>query len=176
MRRILVIGNGGSGKSTLADRLAERLSLPVVHLDHLLWKPGWVQAPRADFERCLRAELEKQRWVMDGNYLRTLPERVRHADTVVFLDTPWAVCIFRILKRWLLRQGEQAPGCPQKVDWEFFKYVAWDFPMWTRTRIFECAKGERGRVNWVTLSGRTEIENFVAGAEEDDGTVTIPPS
>jgi len=40
MDRIMIIGCGGAGKSTLARKLGEKLSIPVVHLDKLWWKPG----------------------------------------------------------------------------------------------------------------------------------------
>ena len=43
MRRILIVGNSGGGKSTLAQKLGEKLTLPIVHLDVLFWKPGWVE-------------------------------------------------------------------------------------------------------------------------------------
>lgn len=40
MERILVIGSPGTGKSTLSVALSRKLSLPLVHLDQLFWRPG----------------------------------------------------------------------------------------------------------------------------------------
>ena len=40
--RIHVIGNSASGKSTLAARLASALDAPLVELDAINWRPGWV--------------------------------------------------------------------------------------------------------------------------------------
>ncbi len=45
MRRVLIIGSGGAGKSRLSVRLGEALGIPVLHLDALFWKPGWVMTP-----------------------------------------------------------------------------------------------------------------------------------
>ena len=42
MQRIVIVGSGGSGKSTLAKQMGLVLGLNVVHLDRLLWKPGYV--------------------------------------------------------------------------------------------------------------------------------------
>jgi adenylate kinase family enzyme len=51
MKRVVIIGPPGSGKSTLAPILGEVTGLPVVHLDNLFWKPGWVQTPRDEWSR-----------------------------------------------------------------------------------------------------------------------------
>src|SRR4051812_22129729 len=72
MRRVLVIGSGGAGKSTFARSLAERLGLPLIHLDALYWRPGWVETPKEEWAREVRRLLSADRWVMDGNYGGTL--------------------------------------------------------------------------------------------------------
>ena len=75
-QRILIIGCPGSGKSTLARRLSAQTGLPIVHLDALYWLPGWVERSREDFDALLQDKLEKPRWIIDGNYTRTLAMRL----------------------------------------------------------------------------------------------------
>jgi len=50
VQRILVIGCGGAGKSTLAREIASRTGLPLIHLDELHWKPGWVGTPKDEWD------------------------------------------------------------------------------------------------------------------------------
>src|SRR5215208_1590330 len=99
-RRVLVIGSGGAGKSTLAARIAERSGLPLVHLDALYWRAGWVEAPKDEWARIVERLIAEPAWVMDGNYSGTLERRVAVADLVVFLDLPRLVCLTRIVRRW----------------------------------------------------------------------------
>ncbi len=49
MERVVVIGNSGGGKSMLARHLANRLDLPYVEIDALLWRPGWQLAPPEEY-------------------------------------------------------------------------------------------------------------------------------
>jgi len=49
LERVLVVGCAGAGKSTFARRLAARTRLPLIHLDQLYWKPGWVEAGEAEW-------------------------------------------------------------------------------------------------------------------------------
>src|SRR5918992_2213979 len=99
MKRILVIGSGGAGKSTVARRLGQLLDLEVNHLDKFYWKPGWVESPRDEWLETVIELINRDSWIIDGNYSGTLELRLQKADTVVFLDMPRRLCLWRIVKR-----------------------------------------------------------------------------
>lgn len=130
MERILIIGNCGSGKSTFAKALAEKTGLPLVHLDQLYWYGSWQQRPREEFDALLQTELEKPKWIIDGNFHRTFLHRLRYCDTVFFLDMPTAVCLWGVTKRVLTNYGktreDMGGDCPEHFDrhkWELFRGV-----------------------------------------------------
>ncbi|MFT3787670.1 MAG: AAA family ATPase [Tepidisphaeraceae bacterium] len=127
MKRIVIIGCCGAGKSTLASRLGERLGLPVVHLDRLFWKPGWVEASREEFDAKLATELEQDAWIIDGNYGRTIARRLAAADTAILLRFPTITCLRGIISRRLKHgrtvRADMADGCPERFNWEFFRFV-----------------------------------------------------
>ena len=127
MERILIIGCCGAGKSTLAKKLAERLDLPVVHLVAPKERDGWKSVPTEEFDALLAKELEKPRWIIDGNYNRTLLTRLRRADTVIFLDYPRIVSLAGVVKRYLKNRGKTRSDvggdCPEKLDFPFLKFV-----------------------------------------------------
>lgn len=130
MRRILIIGNPGSGKSTLAGKLGERLGLKVIHLDRHFWTPGWVHVPLRQWVDMVGELVQGDSWIVDGNYARTLDIRLERADSVIWLDFPRIICLYRCLLRVLKSFGrvrpDMAEGCREKFDWEFIKYI-WTF-------------------------------------------------
>ena len=134
-RRILIAGCGGSGKSTLAIRLGERTGLPVVHLDRLWWLPGWVERSREGFDALLERELAKPAWIIEGNYARTFPRRLRYADFCVFLDLDAETCLESAKRRVTQYAGRTRPdmteGCPERMDGEFKLWIR-DFAQNTR--------------------------------------------
>ena len=138
MERLLVLGCPGAGKSTLSRALGEALDLPVIHLDRLWWRSGWRNPTPEEFDALLDQALAGERWVMDGNYLRTLPARLARADAVVLLDYPRRLCLFRVLRRTLRWLGRTRPdmgeGCPERLEPGFVRWI-WDFPRTQRPQV-----------------------------------------
>lgn len=131
MKRVMIFGFSGAGKSTLARRIAEKIGTEPTHLDALHWLPGWVESSREYKRNALRPVLEREKWVIDGNYMKVLfDERLDMADTVIFLDFNRFICLFRVIKRYLNYRGKSRPdmgeGCPEKIDAEFLRWVLLD--------------------------------------------------
>lgn len=127
MKRILIIGGNGSGKTTFAKRLAAKLSIPLIHLDKLNWCGNWQVLPRDVFERLLQIELEKERWIIDGNYNRTIPHRIQYCDTVFYFDFSTVKCLYGVTERVLKNFGktrlDMGGSCPEKFDMTFYKNI-----------------------------------------------------
>lgn len=98
-KRIMIIGCSGSGKSTLARELTEKTNIPVVHLDNLYWNSEWKPVSNETFDERLSNELEKDSWIIEGNYNRTIPKRLEYCDTVIYLDFSRLTCLLGVLKR-----------------------------------------------------------------------------
>jgi adenylate kinase family enzyme len=164
MRRILVIGSGGSGKSTVAKEIASRLRLPLIHLDALYWQPGWRATEESEWDRVVRELIAAPRWVMDGNYGRTLDVRLGRCDTVVFLDLPRLVCLWRVLKRRLefrrTSRPDVAPGCPERLTWEFAKWI-WTYPRRRRAGILQRLADLRSDQRAIVLSSSRAVRRFL---------------
>jgi adenylate kinase family enzyme len=128
MKKIMVIGiSAGVGKSTFARKLGESLNLPVVHLDSLFWKPNWVEASLEEFSKAQQEIVTQDHWILEGNYSNTFDLRAAHADTMIYLELPLHVCLYRVVKRWLMNLGKTRPdmtaGCEEKLDWAFIKFI-----------------------------------------------------
>jgi adenylate kinase family enzyme len=127
MERVMVIGPCGAGKSTLAFALADRTGLPLFHMDKLAWKPGWVDRGNDELREILRSIVIRERWLIEGSYGSTLPDRLPYADSVVYLDFPIWLCLARILRRIWHYRGRTRPdmteGCPERLDIGFLWYV-----------------------------------------------------
>ncbi|MBT2640613.1 DNA topology modulation protein [Bacillus sp. ISL-41] len=128
MEKIIIIGCGGAGKSTLARKLGKILNIKVYHLDALYWKPGWEMTAKDEWETLIKEVIEKDSWIMDGNYGSTMDLRALAADTIIFLDYSSARCLYGVFKRRIMYHGRTRPdineGCPESLDWDFIKWVA----------------------------------------------------
>ncbi len=127
MKRVIIIGPCGSGKSTLARELAPRMGLPLIHMDQLGWQAGWVETAKDELHARLADAVAQEEWLIEGNYGSTLAPRLERADTVIYLDFPIWLCLWRLIRRVTTLRGQSRPdmpeGCPERFDLAFFWYV-----------------------------------------------------
>ncbi|WP_408962435.1 AAA family ATPase [Neorhizobium sp. BETTINA12A] len=133
--RILVIGCSGGGKSTLAQKVAGRFELNYISIDRdVLWLPGWVQRDKPGQHRLIVELAAGERWIMDGTNTSTFDIRVPRSDLVIWVRMPRWLCVWGILSRWMRNRGgtrpEMAPGCLEKIDLDFFRFV------WTWEKVY----------------------------------------
>lgn len=128
LKRVVVVGCSGAGKSTFARRLAERTGLPLIHLDQEYWSPGWVERySHADWLARVGELCAGERWIIDGNYSASFPMRLPRATAILWLDLTRAQCLLSITRRLITSYGKvrpsSAPGCPERWDPEFYRFV-----------------------------------------------------
>ncbi len=173
MERIAVIGCSGSGKSTLAKALADSTGLPLVHLDQEFWRPGWVKPARDDWLAIHERLIAQPRWILDGTHLSTLEARLAACDGVVFLDYPRWLCVGRVVKRVAGGLGavrrDSAPGCPERIDLEFLRYV-WQFRRVYRPRVLDAIECHGPGRHVVRLGSPAEARAFL----KDPGAIAAP--
>ncbi|HEX3248744.1 MAG TPA: DNA topology modulation protein [Pyrinomonadaceae bacterium] len=164
MRRILVIGSGGSGKSTVATRLGALLNLEVSHLDKFFWQPGWVKPATEDWVQAVTELMNRDSWILDGNYSGTLELRFQKCDTIIFLDLSRWLCLWRIVRRVLRYRNDLRPdmaeGCQEKLDLEFVRWV-WNYPHRTKPKVVKLLRERCDGKEIVWLRSRREVEGFL---------------
>ena len=160
MKRIMVVGCPGSGKSTVAIRIAQKLDLPVVHLDKIHYAPGWQERTKAEKKRLATRVEQADRWVIDGNLSATYPHRLSRADCCVWLDIPLRIQLWRVLKRRLSGARLGLPrGSPDQLSLEFIKYVLRSDRL-TRPK-YQKLHLEAGSTPFFHLRSTQEINGFL---------------
>lgn len=86
--KILVIGSPGSGKSTFSRKLRDKMGLPLYYLDMIYHKPDRTTVTQEEFDEKLSHILTLDRWIIDGNYQRTLPVRFKRCTDIFLFDLP----------------------------------------------------------------------------------------
>ena len=128
MERVIVIGSPGAGKSTFARALRDKTGLPLHYLDMLWHKPDKTTVTREAFDAMLAQILQGERWIIDGDYSRTLETRLKACDAVFFLDYPLEVCLQGVEDR-RNKPRVDMPWVETEPDQEFIQYIRDFFPL-----------------------------------------------
>ena len=101
MKKVVVLGCSGSGKSTFSLQLHNATGLPLYHLDNVWWKPDRTHITRDEFDKRLDDLVNRDSWIIDGDYSRTYEKRIGACDTIIFLDYGEEVCMDGIVGTWI---------------------------------------------------------------------------
>ena len=166
MKRVAIIGCGGAGKSTLARKMGEKLGLPIHHLDRLYWCAGWKERVLNEWKLLHDNLCNEAEWILDGNYSSTMDVRLKACDTVIYLDFPRHLCLYRVLKRFFKYRGRSRPditlGCPERLSKDFLRYI-WMYPKARRPGILKKLEKIKAEKSVYILTSSREVSDFLAG-------------
>jgi adenylate kinase family enzyme len=165
MQKVAIIGSCGAGKSTLAVNLSKKLDLPVIHLDAYYWQAGWQETDAQEWLQIQENLIKQNRWIIDGNYGKTMGIRFAAADTLIWLDFNRYLCLWTVLQRYLKYPGKTRPdmaaNCPERLTKEFMQYV-WNFPQVDRPKITnKLAQYRQQDTKQIILQNPHQVLNFL---------------
>lgn len=128
MKRVSVIGCPGSGKTSFSREIEVATGLPLIHLDMMYHDQSYsYQTDTSSWRSRVLGETKKKSWIIDGNYKSTFDIRLPKSDTIIFLDYPTYLSIWRAIKRRIqfrkkVRE-DMPPTWKEKLDWNFFLFI-----------------------------------------------------
>lgn len=163
-KRVVIVGCPGSGKSRLSRILSKLYQLPVVHLDALFWNSDKTVKTKAEFDSLLQKELDKDNWIIEGNYARTMERRVMAADLVIYLSYPLEQCLLGANER-IGTIRDDLPWVEQSLDPEFEQYII-DFQKDGNQQIEDLLIRYEDK-NIVLLKNRAEADWIITQLENE---------
>jgi adenylate kinase family enzyme len=160
--RICIIGPSGSGKSTLAAAIGRARGLPVVHLDQYWHLPGthWVERGAEEFAALHASAIDGERWVIEGNYSRWLPQRLERATGLIALESTTAATVIRYFRRTLGRRERVGglEGTRDRLSLAMLRYLLGPS---RRNRRRYRRLHDKSSIPSVLLSDRAALDRFL---------------
>ena len=155
MKKIIVIGCPGSGKSTVSRTLHNKTGIQLYHLDMMYWNADKTTVEKSVFLERLSAVLEKNEWIIDGNYSSTMELRMAACDTVIFLDYPLDVCLDGLRER-RGKPRSDMPWIETEEDAEFIEFIK-SYNEQQKPKVLELLK-KYGDKNIVICKSREQAD------------------
>lgn len=173
MKRINVVGTSATGKSTFSRALSEKLGLHYIELDNLFWLDDWQECPDEVFFAKIESEVQKatQGYVIDGNYTRAIPVKWAEIDTVIWLDLPFSVNLYRSVKRAIQRAWTQRNLWPDSNNQESLlrmfgrdSIIGWMIKTHAKNRqkyLKMMQMPEYQHIQWIHLRTPKQVKRFL---------------
>lgn len=120
--KIIIIGSPGAGKSYFARELSEKTGLPLFHMDNIYWNEDKSHISREELQNEIARIIEEDAWIIDGNYISTLEQRVQASQMVIFMDCSVEQCLDGIRERCGTQRSDM-PWVESEPDEEFVEFV-----------------------------------------------------
>ena len=159
MKKVIVIGCPGSGKTTFSEKLNKCTGLPLFYLDAIWHKPDRTHISRDEFDRIMPEIFKKDKWIIDGNYNRTMETRIKACDTVFLFDLPTDICLQGATDR-LGKSRYDVPWIDTKLDPVFKKQIE-DFREKSLPDIYKLLNKYRNEKNIIIFKSRQQAEIFL---------------
>ena len=159
MKRVIIIGSPGSGKSVFSHKLENITKLPVYHLDMIYHNKDGTHIPKDEFDKKLQEILNSDKWIIDGNYQRTMEMRLKKCDTVFLLDFPTEICVSGAESR-VGKKREDLPWIEEKLDQDFRQRIL-EFSKQKLPEIYELLEKYKDGKSIIIFKSREETDKYI---------------
>ncbi len=124
--KISIIGGSGTGKTTLSESLSKDLNMPVYHIDGIHHLKNWEIRKKEETDKIIHDIIKKDKWIIDGTYTKTLEDRVKVSDLIIYLDYSTIAQVKGAMGRFIKNHGKEKPeipGCKEQMNFKFFMLV-----------------------------------------------------
>lgn len=165
MKRVSVIGCPGAGKTTFSRELSRSTKLPLVHLDFMYHDQTYsYQTDKDSWRKRVLKETKERRWIIDGNYKSTFDIRLPKSDTIIFLDYPTYISIWRAIKRRVQYREKVRDDMPstwkERLGMDFFVFIL-KFNLLIAPRMRELLKSYNDK-DVIILRSPRQAKTFLA--------------
>lgn len=157
-RKVAVMGHGG--KTTLARAIARKYSLEHIELDQIANLPGWIRRPADEFRSIVneRMAASPNGWVTDHSHAEVIDLIHERADSIVVLQLPFPIMLWRRTKRSLKNAWTRKEVCGGNVETfrqQLFSKDSAILEMWQKRARY------RRLADTISMSAREGIDFYV---------------
>lgn len=166
MKKIAVFGKPGSGKSTLSKHLASATGIELYALDSIVYKKNGGQVDRKTYDEAHENILSSDNWIIDGfGPIESFNKRLNTADTLIYIDLPYATSYWLVTKRLLKGLVVKPEGWPDgssifKGTLESYKVLKLCPKFWNDNFMQKLEKISANKSLYVIRS-TSELNNFI---------------
>lgn len=164
-KRIHIIGSVGSGKTTLARKLSEVMGIPYYEMDNVVWirnQHGDVRRTEQEKEVLIEQITRSSWWVTEGVHTdEWVQPAFQRADLIVFLDIPYMLRVYRIIKRFIKQKMRLEKAHYHPNLQMFFNMLKWNrwFEQVGKTRFFQMNQLAEEKI--VILKSQQALEEWL---------------
>ena len=159
MKKIIIIGCPGSGKSTFARKLSVKTNIPLYYLDMIWHKPDKTTVTEKEFDEKLKNLMQKDEWIIDGNYMRTLEMRLKECDTVFLLDIPIQICLESAESR-IGKKRQDLPWIETSFEQDFKQWIC-DYPYKSLPEILKLLEKYKANKQIIIFKSREQSDKYL---------------
>lgn len=126
----------------------------------MYWNSDRTTVEKRVFLERLTTVLEKDEWIIDGNYGSTMELRMAACDTVIFLDYPLDICLQGIRER-RGKPRSDMPWIETEEDAEFIEFIK-SYNEQQKPRVIDLFE-KYGDKNIIIFKSREEADELLNG-------------
>ena len=169
MKKIAVFGKSGGGKSTFSKELSSVTGIPLLPLDLIEYLDGGEKVPEEQYRQKYNDVLNADSWIIEGfGTMETFTERLKIADTLIYINLPTWVHYWWVTKRFLLSPFVRPEGWPDNSPMIHSTYNCYVHlfrvaPKFWNANFLVQLESMSQEKNVYHLSSTNELSKFIEG-------------